>query len=128
MLARHGSAILSGMITFQQTVDIPADRHLTLDLPQTVPSGRVSVVLVFDTPAGAEAETAPAGADAVTRILERQFPTIEELKAEAARKTAARLADPSRDSLTRYAGCLADSAVFEGGPAAIQRQMRDEWD
>jgi hypothetical protein len=35
------------MITLQRTVDIPADRRLTLDLPMDVPTGKVSVVLSF---------------------------------------------------------------------------------
>ncbi|MHC6202980.1 hypothetical protein ACYULU_07280 [Breznakiellaceae bacterium SP9] len=34
------------MITIQQTVDIPASRRLTLEVPREVPEGRCSVVLV----------------------------------------------------------------------------------
>jgi hypothetical protein len=112
------------MITIQQIVDIPASRRISFDLPKTVPSGRASVVLVFDAP------DVPYGKIATLpgQDIPRQFPTIEELKAEAARKTTERLADPSRDSLARYAGCLADSRIFEGDTVAIQREMRDEWD
>jgi hypothetical protein len=37
------------MITIEQTVDIPADRHLQLDmtLPESVPGGRTRVALAF---------------------------------------------------------------------------------
>ncbi|MDR1419031.1 MAG: hypothetical protein LBI86_01530 [Treponema sp.] len=35
------------MIAIQKTVDIPADRRLFIDLPETVPSGITNVVLVF---------------------------------------------------------------------------------
>jgi hypothetical protein len=113
------------MITIQQTVNIPADRRLIVDLPPEVPSGKVSVVLSF--PQAADTPS-PKDSDPLSRLLSHKFPTIEEIKAEAAQKTKERLADPSRDSLKRYAGCLADSAVCEGDPVTIQRKMRDEWD
>ena len=29
--------------------------------------------------------------------------------------------------LSKWAGCLANSPVFEGDPVEIQRKMRDEW-
>jgi hypothetical protein len=41
----HG--ILTTMMTVQQTVDIPADRRLYLELPETVPSGVAEFVLIF---------------------------------------------------------------------------------
>jgi hypothetical protein len=37
------------MLTIQQTVDIPADRRLYIELPKTVPSGRTVVTLNFET-------------------------------------------------------------------------------
>jgi hypothetical protein len=39
--------ILRTMMTIQQTVDIPADRWLHLELPETVPSGVAEFVLIF---------------------------------------------------------------------------------
>ncbi|MDR2477314.1 MAG: hypothetical protein LBD18_05985 [Treponema sp.] len=121
------------MITIQRTVDIPADRNLSLDLPKTVPSGRVNVCLVFDTAeetaASAAAETASAGDDAVSRLLSHKFPTIEEIKEEAALKAA------KREAIIKAMGKdpimeLRDSfkhAPFAGvDGVAYQREMRDE--
>ncbi|MDR2588753.1 MAG: hypothetical protein LBC67_04935 [Spirochaetales bacterium] len=120
------------MITIQKTVDIPADRRLTVDLPKTIPSGRVNVRMVFDTPAEPAApdmaETAPAAGDAVSRLLSHTFPTIEEIKAEAAQKAAKREAAIKAtgvDPLQKYCGCLKD--VFDEDGVVIQRRMRDEW-
>jgi hypothetical protein len=36
------------MVTIQKTVDIPADRRLTIDLPETVPSGWTKLTLNFE--------------------------------------------------------------------------------
>jgi hypothetical protein len=112
------------MITIQKTVDIPADRRLIVDLPEAVPSGRVNVCLVFDP----SAETAAPVADgARARLLSHEFPTIEEIKAEAARKGAEREAAIKAtgvDPLQKYCGCLKD--VFDEDGVVIQREMRDE--
>jgi hypothetical protein len=115
------------MITIQRTVEIPADRRLVLDLPPNVPDGPVNMLLVFSREEPAEKPAAPED-DALRRVLSRKFPTIDELKAEAARKAAERQANPQGDPLLRYAGCLKDSGIFEGDAVAVQRKMRDEWD
>jgi len=82
-------------------------------LPETVPEGEISVVLMFLPPAK------PPSFE--------PFPSIEELKVEARRKTQERLADPEKDSMRKYAGCLAGSKTFADDPVAIQRSMRNEW-
>ena len=96
-----------------------------LELPKTIPRGRVDVVLTLDTPAE------PAAAeDAVSRLLNHQFPTIEELKAEAAQKAAEREAyikatrkDPIMELLDSM-----DGTAFAGVDGVeYQRAMRDEW-
>jgi hypothetical protein len=104
------------MITIAQTVNSPADRrlHLDMDLPPGVPDGRADIVLVLS-PAK---ETPPA-------YTPEPFPGIEELKAEARQKTAARLACPSGDPLQKYCGILKD--VFTEDGVEYQRKMRDEW-
>jgi hypothetical protein len=110
------------MITIEKTVDISADRrlHLDLTLPKTVPSGKTSVVLVFSA-----AETSdPAVQETPLPYTPEPFPTIEELKAEA----AARFAEMERtgvDPLARFAGRLKD--VFPEDGLEYQRMMRDEW-
>jgi hypothetical protein len=99
------------MITLQQTVDIPADRRLSIVLPETVPSGKTSVLLVFSAPENPSNENT-------------KTPTIEELKAEAAAKYAATIqtgVDPAR----KFAGCL--NGVFTEGGVEYQRRIRDEW-
>ena len=91
-----------------------------LELPKTVPSGRISVCLVFDT-AQNVFEHAPNG-------VAPHFPTIEELKAEGRRKAEARRAAITAtgvDPMQKYCGCLKD--VFDEDGTAIQRRMRDEW-
>jgi hypothetical protein len=114
------------MVTIKKTVDISEDRrlHLDLTLPETVPSGKTSVVLMF--PA---AETSAAGVQEVPPpYTPEPFPAIEELMAEAKRKTAERFAEMERtgiDPLARFAGCLKD--VFPEDGLEYQRMMRDEW-
>ena len=101
-----------------------------MKLPKTIPNGRVKVVLTLDTPAGtAPAEPVPASEDAVSRLLNHQFPTIKELKAEVARKAAEREAyikATGKDPLQKFCGCLKD--VFDEDGVAYQRAIRDEWD
>ncbi|GMO61784.1 MAG: hypothetical protein Ta2A_08100 [Treponemataceae bacterium] len=115
------------MLTIQQTVTIPADRRIFFDLPDIVPTGKTTIALIFSAPEPVAAKK-DTSADGGGFVDSAAFPTIAELKAEAARKTAKRLADPSMDSFRRYAGCLATNKTFEGDPVEIQRKMRDEWD
>ena len=111
------------MITIEQTITIPADRRLHLDmtLPQSVPSGRTSIVLII--PTSEPAESAEEEAPLVYKPAPE--PTIEELMEDARQKTEARLADPSGDSLQKYCGCLEDAFPEDG--LVYQRRMRDEW-
>jgi hypothetical protein len=103
------------MIAIEQTVDIAADRRLHLDmmLPETVPSGRTSVVLVF-----------PSDKEAPRPYIPEPFPSIEELKAKAAAKYAEML-ETGIDPLQKYAGCL--KGVYPEDAVAYQRELRDEW-
>jgi hypothetical protein len=103
------------MITIQQTVDITADRRLHLDmaLPETVPSGRTNVVLVF-----------PAGKEPPLPYTPKPFPSIEELKAEADAKYAEMLRT-GVDPLAKFAGCL--KGVYPEDAVKYQRELRDEW-
>jgi hypothetical protein len=106
------------MTIIEKTVDISTDRHLHLDLilPKTAPSGKTSVVLVFS-----DQETPPP-------YTPEPFPTIEELKVQASRKTAERMAAMEKtgvDPLARFAGRLKD--VFSEDGLEYQRRMRNEW-
>jgi hypothetical protein len=107
------------MIAIEQTIDIAADRRLHLDmtLPETVPSGRTSVVLVF-----------PSDKEPSSPYKPEPVPTIEELKEEARRKGAKRLAEWEKtgvDPLARFAGCL--KGVYPEDGVQYQRELRDEW-
>jgi hypothetical protein len=99
------------MITIQKTVDIPADRRLTVDVPKTVPTGKVSVVLSFPQVERTEAET-PA--------REPWIPLVSWLRK--------RREERFRRAVMRVAGCLANSPAFEGDAVEVIRKMRDEWD
>jgi hypothetical protein len=94
------------MFTIKKTVDIPADRRLIVDIPPEVPAGKVSVVLSFPQ---AEDTPPPKDSDPLSRLLSHTFPTIEEIKAEAAKKAAKREAAINATGvvpLQKYWGCL----------------------
>jgi hypothetical protein len=103
------------MIAIEKTIEIAADRRLRLDmtLPETVPSGRASVVLVF-----------PSDKEPPRPYTPEPVPTIEELKAKAAAQYAEML-ETGVDPLARFYGCLKDA--FPEGGVEYQRRMRDEW-
>jgi hypothetical protein len=120
---------ISNMITIQQTVDVPASHRLMLEVPREVPEGRTSVVLVFS-----EAKEKPGnlaesrGRETLDAHTFAPFPALEELKAEAARKTAEQQAyfeSTGKDPLQKYCGALKD--VFDEDGVVIQRRMRNEW-
>ena len=100
------------MITIQQTVTIPADRRIHLDIkaPDTIPSGVTRVLLSF--PAGKAAPAVPP--------QEPWIPIISWLRK--------RREERFRRAVMRVAGCLANSPAFEGDPVQVIRKMRDEWD
>jgi hypothetical protein len=107
------------MITIQETVTIPRDRHIHLDLtvPETVPCGTAQVMLVF-------APNAEKSA-----VLEQFAPlkTLEDCKKEAAEKTAWRMANPEefRATLRKFQ----ESEPLFGGIDGMefQKRCRDEW-
>jgi hypothetical protein len=105
------------MVTIQQTIDIPADRsvHFDIRLPETVPTGMASIVLVF--PGSKKPEA--------SRPYEpKPFPSIEELKAEAAAKYA-KMLETGVDPMAKFAGTMKD--VFAEDGVTYQQRMRDEW-
>jgi hypothetical protein len=94
-------------MTIEQTIEIPADRqlHLDLSLPSDIPKGPAELKLILRT----------KKADKELRI-----PIISwfERRREAAQRKA----------LMEFYGCLKDSPAFEGEPVEIFRKERDEWD
>ena len=102
------------MITIQETVDISADRwiHLDIKAPDTIPSGKMRVLLSF--PAGEAAVPAESAAPA----REPWIPLVSWLRK--------RREERFRRAVMRVAGKFAH--VFDEDGVTLQRRWRDEWD
>ncbi|GHV81231.1 hypothetical protein AGMMS49944_30220 [Spirochaetia bacterium] len=118
----------------QKTIENPASRRITVDVPGEIPVG--PVILTF-TPAPSpakepepEARSSKEMFDEVARrlgykddldYLEANSPTtLEEIEAEAERKFK------TRKSIYEYYGCLKGEDIYGDG-MEYQRMMRDEW-
>jgi predicted metal-dependent phosphoesterase TrpH len=110
------------MMTIRQTVDIPADRRLHLELPKSVPTGNTEVHITF--------LTVPAKVKSMDEALERLLQpqtTLEEFKREAAAKTAKRIAS-GREPFEEARKLLNGRRLFDGiDGVEYQRSLRDEW-
>jgi hypothetical protein len=127
------------MTTLQQTVEIPPDHRLTLDVPWEVPSGKT--ILTFTPAPDRSASTNSSGlnlqptveeiAQARAGIGRIPFPpcceTLEEVLAAAEQRAEAEKADPSLRSLKAWHGIWEDSKVWGQhlDTNAIIREMRD---
>jgi hypothetical protein len=105
------------MITIEQTVAVPENRHVNFDvtLPETLPQGQVQVIVNF----------MPVRADA------KYDPVLEKALEEAKKKWAYNRAHPEEISkkINAARGCLKGSKAFGGlGGVAYQRKIRDEWE
>jgi hypothetical protein len=99
-MVRHAT-IIDMMTTIQKTIDIPPNRMLSFELPETVPVGKTTVILSFiRQDSGQDSPSQDSGA----------FPTIEELKADAEAKYAARMAG-GEDALVKWRDSL-DHKIF----------------
>ena len=90
-------------MTIEQTIEIPADRRIFLDVPATISAGRVTIAFIAD-----EEE------QRIRNALKRCY--------HAAGNDAAE----NRESLS---ACIGSHPGFFGGDGvAYQRKLRDEWD
>lgn len=94
-------------MTVEQTIDIPANRRVTLDVPRTVPVGK-TILTFTPVPPSPSVDNSPR--------------TV----AEALQIAEARAADPNRKPLSRYFGAL--KGIWNEDAVAYQRGLRDEWD
>jgi hypothetical protein len=109
------------MIAIRQTVDVPANRRISLELPKSVPSGKSDVRLFF-APAGTEKPVSPkAHCNAPLTLAEAKAAIAERMR----RKENGEVLE---DSSRKYAGCLNGKNIYKGDAVEIQRKMRDEWD
>jgi len=95
-----------------QTVEIPANRRLIIDVPREVPTGRT--IIAFTPALEQKKKDAP--------LPGGSYNTIEEALQAAAEKTS----DPNRKPISRLFGTLPKHTF--GDPVAYQRAIRDEWD
>jgi len=91
-----------------QTVDIPASRRLTIEVPGEVPTGRVFLTFSAAPPANSSRTPPPRTA------------------AEALEMAIERSADPNREPISRHFGTLSPTTYGDG--VEYQRAIRDEWD
>jgi len=104
-------------MSITQTVEIPINHRLTIDVPREVPTGLV--ILTF-TPARTYNE--PQAGFPRTSVINKDPATIEEALQMAEEKTA----NPNRKPISRFFGILSPNSYGDG--VAYQRAIRDEWD
>ena len=122
-------------MTITQTVDIPANHRLTIDVPREVPVGRTYVIIQFPVLENTQANDVSQQKDkeqvndeTFGQILRDAYNawktprTIEEALQMAEEKAA----DPNRKPISRLFGT--HKGFFGGDGVAYQRAIRDEWD
>ena len=122
-------------MTITQTVDVPADHRLTIDVPREVPAGRTYVIIQFPVLENTQANDVSQQKDkeqvsdeTFIQILRDAYDawktprTIEEALQMAEEKAA----DPNRKPISQLFGT--HKGFFGGDGVAYQRAIRDEWD
>jgi len=102
-----------------QTVEVPVNHRLTIDVPQEIPAG--PVILTFK-PAAVQRTDAAKPLPVPDVLPGGSYSTIEEALEAAAKKAA----DPNRKPISRFFGILSPGTYGDG--VAYQRKLRDEWD
>ena len=93
-------------MTITQTVDIPADRRITIEVPREIPAGKT--IIAFTPAAALDRKKDPGTMEEALRMLEEQA------------------SDPDRKPISRLFGT--HKGIFGGDGVAYQRAIRDEWD
>jgi len=92
-------------MSITQTVKVPANHRLVIDVPREIPEGPVTLVYF----------PASVAAGETNRTLE-----------DALRRAAEKAADPNRRPLSDFFGIISRDTYGDG--VAYQRAIRDEWD
>jgi hypothetical protein len=107
-------------MTIQQTIEIPANRRLTIDVPQEVPVGKATITYSPTPEAGRDV---PAG--------RRNIPDdLAALVQEAAKRAERERSDPvyRAEIVEIYRKCQEGGPVLGGiDGMEFQRRVRDEW-
>jgi hypothetical protein len=107
---------------YEQTITVPENHRLTLEVPYAIPAGAVAhVEIIWQTPSSAPTEEKTI--EDIVREMEESIPTLEECLQEAEAKYAAWKAS-GVDPLLKWHG----SKIFgDIDGLTYQRSMRDEW-
>jgi hypothetical protein len=98
-------------MTIEQTVEIPVNHRLIVDVPQDIPAGKAMITI---TPAFGKGS------------LPETYSPEEALK-KSAERAAARRKNPSLNTFRKFHGSLKGSLNFDRDGMEIQREMRNEW-
>jgi hypothetical protein len=129
------------LMVIEQTVEIPADHRLTINVPPEVPAGRMILTLspapeaFVPLPPEENISLKMITAEQLKTLAEntlKKMPTREYRQPSDLREARMEIAwaagkSHAGKSFVKYAGCLKDSPVFEGDSVMIQRNMRSEW-
>jgi hypothetical protein len=91
-------------MTIERTIEIPASRRITLEVPPEIPTGKT--IIAF-TPAPKQRSNPRTAEEALIMAEERA-------------------ADPNCKPISRHFG--KHGGIFGGDGVAYQRAVRDEWD
>jgi hypothetical protein len=137
LLIAHSSFVWYAVcMTIQQTIDIPADRRLHVDLPETTPTGyaEVQITITF-VPAPKKEEPklftakVPADPRPVTLVPIHVCHTLDEARSDAARKSTPEAREEFCRVMQETYGALEHSKAWGQGVDVVAeiRKMRDEW-
>jgi hypothetical protein len=113
-------------MTIEQTVEIPVDHRLVLELPHDIPLGRARVAITINSPADELENNEAEILRQIEQLKRNELPRPQTIE-EAIKQAETIAADPNRLPISRLFGILKDKPLRESG-VEYQRRIRDEWD
>ena len=104
-------------MTITQTIEIPDDRRLIIDVPRKIPTGAAIITFTPALPKDVLCQRTD-----IASLPGGNARTIE----EALKMAEAKASDPNRKPISRLFG--KHKGIFGGDGVAYQRAIRDEWD